>query len=76
VFTLDTDKPRLRRSRFVRRGSGALPIELTPAGDTLAIKLYGDLAQIIALSERRAGEQKGPVSDEVGQLLSGGCGEA
>ncbi len=45
-------------------------IELTPDGDTLAIKLYGDLAQIIAFSETRADEQKGPVSDETGPILS------
>src|SRR5260370_32986277 len=37
-------------------------IELTPEGDTLAIKLYGDLAQIIAFSETAAGQQKGPIS--------------
>jgi hypothetical protein len=30
-------------------------IELTPAGDTLAIKLYGDLARIIAFSETATG---------------------
>src|SRR5260221_13062565 len=45
-------------------------IELTPEGDALAIKLYGDLAQIIAFSETSAGHQKGPVSDEMGPILS------
>jgi len=45
-------------------------IELTPAGDALAIKLYGDLAQIIAFSETSAGQQKGPVSAEAGPILS------
>jgi site-specific DNA recombinase len=43
-------------------------IELTPAGGTLAIKLYGDLAQIIAFSEN--GKQNDPVSCEAGPLLS------
>ncbi len=45
-------------------------IELTPDGDTLAIKLYGDLAQIIAFSETSADKQKGPVSGEAGPILS------
>ncbi len=36
-------------------------IELTPAGETLAVKLYGDLAQIIAFSETATG--------------NGGCGD-
>jgi hypothetical protein len=45
-------------------------IELTPEGDTLAIKLYGDLAQIIAFSETATGKQKDPVSAEAGPLLS------
>jgi site-specific DNA recombinase len=45
-------------------------IELTPEGDTLAIKLYGDLAQIIAFSETATGKQKGPVSGEAGPILS------
>jgi site-specific DNA recombinase len=45
-------------------------IELTPADDTLAIKLYGDLAQIIAFSETSADKQKGPVSGKAGPLLS------
>ena len=45
-------------------------IELTPAGGTLAIKLYGDLAQIIAFSETSADKQNGPVSDEAGPVLS------
>src|SRR5260370_24737600 len=45
-------------------------IELTPEGDMLAIKLYGDLAQIIAFSETSAGQQKGPISDEMGPILS------
>jgi site-specific DNA recombinase len=44
-------------------------IELTPAG-TLAIKLYGDLAQIIAFSETRADKRNGPVSSEAGPVLS------
>jgi len=43
-------------------------IELTPDGDTLAIKLYGDLAQIIAFSETSADKQKGP--GEAGPILS------
>jgi site-specific DNA recombinase len=42
-------------------------IELTPAGDTLTIRLYGDLAQIVAFSE--AGKQKDPGVNTVG-----GCG--
>jgi len=33
-------------------------IELSPAGDTLAIKLYGDLAQIIAFSETPTRKQR------------------
>jgi hypothetical protein len=41
-----------------------------PTGDTLAIKLYGDLAQIIAFSETGNGKQKGPVSAEAGPILS------
>ena len=45
-------------------------IELTPEGDTLAIKLYGDLAQIIAFSETATGKQKDPVSGEAGPILS------
>jgi site-specific DNA recombinase len=45
-------------------------IELTPEGDTLAIKPYGDLAQIIAFSETSAGQQKGPDSAEAGPILS------
>src|SRR5260221_7986318 len=45
-------------------------IELTPAGGTLAIKLYGDLAQIIAFSESGNAKSKGPVSYETGPLLS------
>ena len=45
-------------------------IELTPEGDALAIKLYGDLAQIIAFSETSADKQKGPVSAEAGPILS------
>jgi len=45
-------------------------IELTPAGGTLAIKLYGDLAQIIAFSETSADKRNGPVSSEAGPLLS------
>jgi hypothetical protein len=45
-------------------------IELTPEGDALAIKLYGDLAQIIAFSETSTGQQKGPVSAEAGPILS------
>jgi len=40
-------------------------IELTPTDDTLAIKLYGDLAQIIAFSE--AGKQKDPPRARRGQ---------
>jgi site-specific DNA recombinase len=45
-------------------------IELTPAGGTLAIKLYGDLAQIIAFSEASGDKRNGPVSSEAGPLLS------
>jgi hypothetical protein len=41
-----------------------------PEGDTLAIKLYGSLAQIIPVSETSTGKQKGAVSDEAGPILS------
>jgi site-specific DNA recombinase len=43
-------------------------IELTPAGGTLAVKLYGDPAQIMAFSE--TDKQKDPVSREAGPILS------
>jgi hypothetical protein len=39
-------------------------------GITLAIELYGDVAQIIAFSEAGAVKQEGTVSDEVRPILS------
>ena len=45
-------------------------IVLTPVGGTLEIKLYGDLAEIVTVSQGTGRQQNGPVSGEAGPLLS------
>ena len=45
-------------------------IVLTPVGETLEIKLYGDLAEIVTVSQGTGRQQNGPVSGEAGPLLS------
>jgi site-specific DNA recombinase len=47
-------------------GSLISRVVLTPAGDRLEVRLYGDLAQILALGEAGAINKNGPVSGEAG----------
>jgi site-specific DNA recombinase len=51
-------------------GSLICRIVLTPAGDRLEVRLYGDLVQILALGSAGGAHKNGPVSDEAGPILS------
>jgi hypothetical protein len=43
---------------------------LTPVDGQLQVRLYGDLAEIVAFSGRGERKEKGPASGEAGPLLS------
>jgi DNA invertase Pin-like site-specific DNA recombinase len=45
-------------------------VVLTPVEGQLEVRLYGDLAEIVAFSERGERKEKGPASGEAGPLLS------
>jgi hypothetical protein len=47
---------------------------LTLAGDRLEVLLYGDLAQILAISEAGAANKNGPTWGG-GAVIVGGCGD-